>query len=190
MEKGIKRPKHKTTRQWWGERMQEAETVMDAACDMYVRADDARQAVELDRSRGNAILIASALAMKDKAATIARDALKDERARLDAETARVEKVHKDNVALATEIAVKGLELAEKIQEIEFITGEWSSLSTTARRLRPLSGRMNGGAVGRTATASLAFSLALRLRAKVLLAAGSRPPHSKSPTAPPPSGVEP
>ena len=122
MQKGIKRPKHKTTRQWWGERMQEAETVMDAACDMYVRADDARQAAELDRSRGNAILIASALAMKDKAATIARDALKDERARLDAETARVEKVHKDNVALATEIAVKGLELAEKIQEIEFITG--------------------------------------------------------------------
>ena len=49
--------------------------------------------------------------------------------------------------------------------------------------------MNGGAVGRTATAGLAFSLALRLRAKVLLAAGSRPPRSKSPIAPPPSGGE-
>ena len=122
MEKGIKRPKHKTTRQWWGERMQEAETVMDAACDMYVRADDARQAAELDRSRGNAILIASALAMKDKAAQVARDALQDERQRLDAEAARVEKVRKDNAVLATEIAVKGLELAENIQEIEFITG--------------------------------------------------------------------
>ncbi len=122
MEKGIKRPKHKTTRQWWGERMQEAETVMDAACDMYVRADDARQAAELDRSRGNAILIASAWAMKDKAAQVAHDALKDERKRLDAEAARVEKVRQDNAALATEIAIKGRELAEKIQEIEFITG--------------------------------------------------------------------
>ena len=32
MEKGIKRPKHKTARQWWGQRLKEAETVMDAAC--------------------------------------------------------------------------------------------------------------------------------------------------------------
>ena len=90
MEKGIKRPKHKTTRQWWGERMKEAETVMDAACEKYAQAEAEKEATKLDRSRaqaeiqrGHAVLIASAWAMKDKAAQVARDALKDERQQLE-----------------------------------------------------------------------------------------------------------
>ena len=54
MEKGIKRPKHKTTRQWWGERMKEAETVMDAACEKYAQAEAEKEATKLDRSRAQA----------------------------------------------------------------------------------------------------------------------------------------
>lgn len=121
MERGIKRPKHKTTRQWWGERMQEAETVMDAACDMYVRADDARQAAELDRSRaqaeiqrGHAVLIASAWAMKDKAATLARDALKDEREQLE----NKQKQLSEDASLVAFVAKK---VMDRERELEVIT---------------------------------------------------------------------
>lgn len=67
MEKGIKRPKHKTTRQWWGERMKEAEAEKEAT-----KPDRSRAQAEIQR--GHAVLIASAWAMKDKADQVARDA--------------------------------------------------------------------------------------------------------------------
>jgi hypothetical protein len=87
---------------------------MDAACDMYVRADDARQAAELDRSRGNAVLIASALAMKDKAATLARDALKDERQQLEQKRKQLS----EDASLVAFVAKK---VMDREKELEIIT---------------------------------------------------------------------
>lgn len=91
MEKGIKRPKHKTTRQWWGERMQQVEDVMDAACDMYVRADDARKQAELER-----------------------DALKDERQQLEQKRKQLS----EDASLVAFVAKK---VMDREKELEIIT---------------------------------------------------------------------
>ena len=85
MEKGIKRPKHKTTRQWWGERMREAEIVMDAACEEFStqqRNGQQMSALMLQKAKQRAEVIDTATRVQAQANLEEAKRLHEEKQRL------------------------------------------------------------------------------------------------------------
>ena len=85
MQAGIKKPKHKTTRQWWGERMREAEIVMDAACEEFStqqRNGQQMSALMLQKAKQRAEVIDTATRVQAQANLEEAKRLHEEKQRL------------------------------------------------------------------------------------------------------------